>query len=255
MRHARIALVATFVGFVCLQYREVARCEQVDGTSPKQEPAGVCTDSQGGSYSPGAEVEIGGKRMVCVIGPHWVPASATSTEPAADVLDVGDTNLAAHFEAATLAAFSKSPLPALQCDAVLNALPGMQELTKVPVGERRLLMFWTPTCGPCKPLLADLAALAAKTPQGLSVLGVVQSVDSELEPPGEWALLRVKQLLTKYNVGFPTCVHSSTEQMKRWHAQGVPLTLLLSSAGVERVAAGGRNGQRLVAELAEALMK
>lgn len=255
MREMRVAFVATFGWCVCLHSGQFARCEQVDGTSPEREPASVCTDSQGGSYSPAAEVQIGGKRLVCVIGPHWVPAGSASTDPAADVLDVGDTNLAGDFEAATLAAFSKSPLPTLECDVVVNAAQGRQELTNVPVGEKRLLMFWTPTCGSCKPLLADLAVLADKRPHGLSVLGIVQSVDSELESHGEWALLRVKQLLTTYKVGFPTCVHSSRKQMKSWHAQGVPLTLLLSHAGVERVAAGGRNGQRLVAELAGTLVK
>ena len=95
-----------------------------------------------------------------------------------------------------------------------------------------------------------MAILADKKPKGLSVLGIVESADSELEPPGEWQLLRVKQLVAQYKVAFPTCVHSSRQLMKRWHAEGVPLTLLVSEKGVERVAAGGRNGQRLVAELA-----
>lgn len=249
MRHTRVAFVAAFGWCVCLHGGQLARSGQVGGSNPKPERADVCTDSQGGTYSPGAEVEVGGKRMACVIGPHWVPAGSAATDSAADVLDVGDTNLAAEFEAATLAAFKKGPLPTLECDAVLNATQATQELTRVPVGEKRLLMFWTPTCGPCKPLLADLGALADKRPHGLSLLGIVQSVDSELEPPGEWALQRVKQLLVRYKAGFPTCVHSSRAQMKRWHAQGVPLTLLLSHDGVDRVAAGGRNGQRLVAEL------
>jgi thiol-disulfide isomerase/thioredoxin len=255
MRHTRIAFVAAFGWSVCLHGGQLARSGQVGGSNPKPERADVCTDSQGGTYSPGAEVEVGGKRMECVIGPHWAPAGSAATDSAADILDVGDTNLAAEFEAATLAAFKKGPLPTLECDAVLNATQATQELTRIPVGEKRLLMFWTPTCGPCKPLLADLGALADKRPHGLSLLGIVQSVDSELEPPGEWALQRVKQLLVRYKAGFPTCVHSSRAQMKRWHAQGVPLTLLLSHDGVDRVAAGGRNGQRLVAELGGTLAK
>jgi len=111
-------------------------------------------------------------------------------------------------------------------------------------------MFWTPTCGPCKPLRADMAALSNRKPKALSVLGIVQSGDSELEPPGEWQMLRVKQLVVQYKVGFPTCVHGSRELTKRWKAEGVPLTLLLSEKGVERVAMGGKNGQRLVADLA-----
>jgi thiol-disulfide isomerase/thioredoxin len=255
MSRSRRALVVAFVCSAVVHAGEFGRCEQVAGTSGTPKEAETCQDSQGGSYSLGAVVQIGGKKMKCVVGPHWVPGGSTSADSTADVLDVGDTNLAADFEGATLAAFRNGPLPALECDALLNAAQAPQELTRVPVGEKRVLMFWTPTCSPCKPLLADLAALADRGVSGLSVVGVVQSVDSELEAPGEWALLRVKQLMTTYKVGFPTCVHSSRDQMKRWHAEGVPLTLLLSNTGVERVAAGGRNGQRLVAELAATLAK
>ena len=243
------AFVVAIVGSAGLHAAEPVRGEQTTGTGPKREPADACQDSQGNSYSPGAEVEIGGKNMECVVGPHWVPAGSSSVNVPPDVLEVGDANLVAASEADTLAAFRSGPLPTLRCDAVLNAAQAPEDLTRVPVGEKRLVMFWTPTCGPCKPLLADLAALAARHVDGVSALSVVQSVDSELEAPGEWALLRVKQLMSKYKVGFPTCVHSSQEQMRRWHAGGVPVMLVLSSAGVERVALGGRNGQRLVAEL------
>jgi len=69
----------------------------------------------------------------------------------------------------------------------------------------------TTPADPWKSLLADLAALADKGPAGLSVLGIVQAVDSELEPPSEWALLRFKELLTRYKLGFPTCIHSSRD--------------------------------------------
>ena len=41
------------------------------GATPQ--PRGVCTDSDGGTYSPGALVPIRGQLMRCVIGPHWVP--------------------------------------------------------------------------------------------------------------------------------------------------------------------------------------
>jgi thiol-disulfide isomerase/thioredoxin len=206
----------------------------------------VCLDSQGGEYSPGAVVKVDGKEMTCVIGPHWVaPAEAS-----ADVLDVGDANLVADVEAAIQKALSGTSLPTLECDAVLNSNLRPEQLLRVPPGERRLVMFWTPTCGPCKPLLADMAALSNTKPKALSMLGIVQSGDSELEPPGEWQVLRVKQLVVQYKVGFPTCVHSSRKLTKRWKAEGVPLTLLLSEKGVERVAMGGKNGQLLVADLA-----
>jgi thiol-disulfide isomerase/thioredoxin len=183
--------------------------------------------------------------MTCVIGPHWVaPAQASA------VLDVGDANLAADVEAAIQKALSRTSLPTLECDAVLNSDLRPDQLLRMPPGERRLVMFWTPTCGPCKPLLADMAALSSRKPKALSVLGIVQSGEPELEPSGEWQLQRVKQLVAQYKVRFPTCVHSSKEQTKRWKAEGVPLTLLLSEKGVERVAMGGKNGQLLVADLA-----
>jgi len=240
------ALVGALVWSASLHAGGLAPCEQEadNRTGPK---TGICQDSQGGTYSPGSVVEVGGKVMECVVGPHWAPV-ASGAEPAGDVLDVGETNLLAGFESTTLAALNKRPLPALACDTVLNATQATAELIRVPAGEKRLVMFWTPTCGPCKPLLSDLAALARRRVSGLSVLGIVEAADAELEPPGEWALLRVKQLMTQYDVGFPTCVHRSREQMKLWHAEGVPLILVLTHDGVERVAAG-RNGQRLVAEL------
>ncbi len=247
-RHWR-SFVAGVVGSMCILAGQPGRCGQVNTSSAKAEQAHACQDSQGAFYSPGATLQVGGKTMQCVIGPHWVPAGAVVANAAADVLDIGNTNVSASDEAAILKALSGTSLPTLECDAVLNFDGGVAELTRVPPGERRLLMFWTPTCGPCKPLLADLAALAERKPRGLSVLGIVRSGDLELEPPGEWSLVRVKQLVAQYKVGFPTCVHSSEELMKRWKAEGVPLTIVLSENGVERVAAGGRNGQRLVAEL------
>ena len=80
MRHTRIAFVAAFGWCVCLHGGQLARSGQVGGSNPQPERADVCTDSQGGTYSPGAEVEVGGKRMECVIGPHWVPAGSAATD-------------------------------------------------------------------------------------------------------------------------------------------------------------------------------
>jgi thiol-disulfide isomerase/thioredoxin len=223
-----------------------APCQQADAKTDGDTQDAVCRDSQGAEYSPGAVVKVNGKEMTCVIGPHWVaPAQA-----AAEVLDVDDANLLADVEAAIQKALSGTSLPTLECDAVLNSDLRPDQLLRVPPGERRLVMFWTPTCGPCKPLLADMAALSSRKPKALSVLGIVQSGEPELEPSGEWQLQRVKQLVAQYKVGFPTCVHSSKELTKRWKAEGVPLTLLLSEKGVERVAMGGKNGQLLVADLA-----
>jgi hypothetical protein len=254
MRQKPIAFLAAFGWCLWMQTGQLARCDQSDSATPRRETESVCRDSKGRSYSPGAVVVIGDKGMECVIGPHWSPIGS-----ARRVLDVGDGNLdavldarAAATDTATLASFGRDPLPILECDAVLNTAQAPRELTRVPAGERRLVLFWTPTCGACRPLLEDLVALADRRLDGLSLLGVVQSVDLELEAPGDWALLRVKQLMSKYRIAFPTCVHSSNEQMKRWHAERVPLILLLSHTGVERVA-GGRNGQRFIAEVASTL--
>ena len=74
----------------------------------------------------------------------------------------------------------------------------------------------------------------------------------DLEPEGDWGMDRVKRLVAEYKVSFPTCVHSSKRVTSEWHAEGVPITYLLSEKGVERVASGGTNGLALVAELAAA---
>jgi thiol-disulfide isomerase/thioredoxin len=228
-----------------LLWVQAAPCQQAEAKAGGGTQEVGCRDSQGGDYSPGAVVTVNGKEMTCVVGPHW----AATAEASAEVLDVGDANLLADGEAALQKALSGT-LPALECDAVLNSDLRPDQLLRVPPGERRLVMFWTPTCGPCKPLLAEMAALSRTKLKGLSVLGIVQSGEPELEPSGAWQLQRVKQLVAQYKVGFPTCVHSSKQLTRRWKAEGVPLTLLLSEKGVERVAMGARNGQRLVADLA-----
>jgi len=69
-------------------------------------------------------------------------------------------------------------------------------------------------------------------------------------PQASGSFLRVQGLMAKYKVGFPTCVHTSSDVTQRWQAGGVPLTLLVSAdKGVERAACGGENGQRLLDEL------
>jgi len=223
--------------------------DQAAPTQEKKTP-GLCRDSQGGLYSPGAVLKVGDREMECVIGPHWAPAGESPAEATPDVLDVGQANLSAEHEAAIKTALSGASLPSLQCDAVLNSTIRPAQLIRVPAGERKVVIFWTPTCGPCKPLLDELAALAATRPRNLSFLGVVQAAVPDMEPPGEWRLSRVRQIVSDHKVGFPTCVHSSRELMRRWQAEGVPLTLVMSDKGVERVAEGGANGHRLIEELA-----
>lgn len=221
------------------------------GAEAPREAPDDCVDSKGVPYSPGWTLALGGKKMRCV-GPHWAPVDAAPDAAKVAVLDVGDTNLHADEEARILKVLTAGSLPPLQCDAVLNSSRTAADLTRVPAGEKRLMMFWTPACEPCKPLLAELAALAASKPQGVSVVSVVRSAIPDLEAPGDWRMERVKRLVAEYKVGFPTCVHSSSRVTDDWQAGGVPITYLLSNKGVERVASGGTNGSALVAELAAA---
>src|SRR5215831_3539133 len=84
----------------------VARGDQEARTANKPSDT-ICHDSQGGAYSPGAVIEVDGKMMECVVGPHWVPAGSAPADSTADVLDVGDTNIAARIEARALAALNE----------------------------------------------------------------------------------------------------------------------------------------------------
>jgi thiol-disulfide isomerase/thioredoxin len=212
----------------------------------KSKSIAVCQDSDGGVYSQGAVLSVRGQLMQCVVGPHWAPmGSEVSTSSA---LDVEGERISDSQEAAILKALGGSALPALECGAVLNSAREPAQLLRVAPGNKVLVLFWTPTCGPCKPLLAELATLAGK-PRDLTFVGVVQAADPELEPPGDWQLLRVKEIMTQYKVSFPTCVHTSTELSRRWQAGGVPLTLLVSEKGVERVALGGKSGHELLESL------
>lgn len=240
------------VGLVLLWNHPPARGDQGSRTPTGGKPAASasCQDSEGGSYSVGAVVQVHGQQMRCVIGPHWVPVNAGPSASEAAVLDVRGENVSATQETAIVEALKGKSLPTMQCESVLNSDASPAQLLRVPPGMKLLLNFWTPTCAPCKPLLAELAALADTKPSNLAFLGVVQAADPELEPPGEWQLLRVKGLMAQHKVHFPTCVHTSNEMTRRWQAQGVPLTLLASAEkGVERAALGGKNAQLLLAEL------
>lgn len=221
------------------------------GAEAPREAPDDCADSKGAAYGPGWTLTIDGRKMKCV-GPHWAAVDAAPGSAKIAVLDVGDTNMHAEEEVRIRKELNASGLPPLQCDAVLNSPKTATELTRVPAGEKRLVMFWTPVCEPCKPLLADMVALAASKPQGLSVVSVVRSAIADLEAPGDWRMERVKRIVAEYKVGFPTCVHNSSRVTNDWRAGGVPITYLLSDKGVERVASGGTNGSALVAELAAA---
>jgi hypothetical protein len=158
-------------------------------------------------------------------------------------------NVHAWEEAHILAALTGGPLPPLRCDSLLNTDKPAGRLVQAPAGGRLLMLFWTPTCLPCKPVLDELVASAA-TGGNLAYLSVVQSADPDLEPPGEWRSLRVQSLVREHKVSFPTCVHASNELSRTWQAQGVPMLLTLSSDGVvERAAVGAANATRLIRDV------
>ena len=141
-------------------------------------------------------------------------------------------------------------VPRLDCDTVLNSDLAPTQLLRVVPRTKLLMLFWTPTCAPCKPLLAELAAVAKTNPGDVTFLGVVQSSNPDVDPPGDLRLRQVEELMTENKVTFPTCVHSSSDTSRRWQAQGVPLMLLMSAeSGVERAALGRRNGEKLLREL------
>lgn len=211
----------------------------------------TCRDSDGGLYSAGALLELRGRLMRCVIGPHWVPFDGGASEDSTEVLDVTGVDVSARLEAHILKTFQGRPLPELKCDSVLHSERPADRLLETPPDGRLLLVFWTPTCVPCKPVLAEVAALAATKPRGLAFLGVVQAADPDLEPPGDWQLSRVEGILAQQKASFPTCVHRSPEVTKSWQAGGVPLTLLVTANGVEQVAMGAANGHKLVQAAAE----
>jgi len=165
MSRRRRALVAGLVAVSCLLVGQPVHSRQLKGSGAKVDQADACRDSQGGSYSPGATLEIGGKTMECVVGPHWVPAGAEPANVAADVLDVGNANVVADVEAAILKALSGTSLPTLECDTVLNSDGRTEALTRVPAGEKRLLMFWTLTCGPCSRCWPTWRFLPTRSPR------------------------------------------------------------------------------------------
>jgi thiol-disulfide isomerase/thioredoxin len=246
-----IAIVATVSGSVA----SPSWCGEPNAqqaSQPKPPAVALCLDSEGGAYSEGAVAQVKGQLLRCVVGPHWEPMDSSPEAARPAVLNTAGVNVIATQEAAILAALTGSSLPELTCDAVFNSNQTPTQLLYASAGKKVLVVFWTPLCTSCKPLLAELAAIAGGAATSTSVLGVVQAADPEFEPPGEWRLLRVKGLLTQYKVGFPTCVHSSTEVSERWQATGVPLTLLIADNRVQSVALGAANGHRLVAEVMRA---
>jgi hypothetical protein len=188
--------------------------------------------------------------MRCVIGPHWVPVDLGELGLAPPVLDVSGIDVEASQEAFVLESLAGRPLPALPCDTILNSDQPATRLVRVAPNEKLLMVFWTPACAPCKPLLAELATLSSRAQErNLSFLGVVQAADPEMDPPGDWRLQRVQGVIAQYKVGFPTCVHSSNEVTEAWHAGGVPLCLLVSDQGVERVVLGSKGALQLANEI------
>ncbi len=159
--------------------------QQIEGDVPA-----FCKDSAGDPYSPGAIVEVHGQLMQCVVGPHWQLVEPTEGGADSSTLDVSGENVGASRGASIVDALKREVLPPLECEKILNSTLSSKELLQVASGTRLLVFFWTPTCLPCKPLLAELAVFAETYPQGVSILGVVQSANPEVEPPGEWRMRR-----------------------------------------------------------------
>lgn len=233
-----------FIATISILRAATAAAQTQDSLPGGGMPASTtCTDSQGQVYSAGAIAQMDGELKRCVIGAHWVgfgPAS-TSSVSSPDT----DNPLSAP-EAAIMAALRDRSLPTLDCDTVLNSKKTPEQLMQTTTGEQLVINFWTPTCAPCKPVLQALAGLAGAHPKDVAIVGIVQAADPDLDPPGQWELLRVKEILEEQAARFPTCVHRSSETTQRWQAQGVPLVLLIQDNRVSRVALGTDRSLKLI---------
>jgi len=139
----------------------------------------------------------------------------------------------------------------IRCDFVVNAPPNAAPFTPSIAGRTTVLTFWRPSCGPCKPLLEELAALSRSAPADVAVLAAAEG-GSPYRQPVDIAKVReeINGIVQQHGVPFPVCGYTDHAQSKLWQAEGVPLTLFFDSSGrIGRVAIGGAEGSSALKQL------
>jgi len=59
----------------------------------------------------------------------------------------------------------------MKCEFLVNVPPEATPFVPSIPGKSTVLNFWRPSCGPCKPLLEELAACSRSAPDDVAVLG------------------------------------------------------------------------------------
>ena len=128
----------------------------------------------------------------------------------------------------------------MKCEFVVNAPPQATPFEPSIPGKSTVLNFWRPSCGPCKPLLEELAAFSRTAPNDVAVLGVAEGGAPHGQPVDPAKVREeIGGIVRKHGVRFPVCGHTDHAQSKAWRAEGVPLTLFFDRSGrITRVALG-----------------
>ena len=128
----------------------------------------------------------------------------------------------------------------MKCEFVVNAPPQATPFVPSIPGKSTVLNFWRPSCGPCKPLLEELAAFSRTAPDDVVVLGAADGGSPYGQPidPGK-VREAIGGIVRQHGVPFPVCGYTDHAQTKAWQAEGVPLTLFFDRSGrITRVALG-----------------
>jgi len=143
-------------------------------------------------------------------------------------------------ERAILDRLNASSSRTMKCEFVLNARSQATPFVPSIPGKSTVLNFWRPSCGPCKPLLEELATFSRTAPDDVAVLGVAEG-GSPYGQPVDPAKVReeIGGIVRRHGVPFPVCGYTDHAQTKAWQAEGVPLTLFFDRSGrITRVALG-----------------